>query len=75
MRTVLMEVLKTAVLVFVGLIVALPIVDPIKFSLHSLGGWGHIIEIVLVVILVVEARYRLEEWARRKNGQTKPSGA
>ncbi|HEX4501071.1 MAG TPA: hypothetical protein VH187_07920 [Scandinavium sp.] len=63
-KTVLLEALKTGVLVLVSLVIALPLVDPVKFSLHSLGGWGHIIEIVVIVILVVEVRYRLEEWAR-----------
>jgi hypothetical protein len=54
--------LKSAISSACGLIIALPIADPLTFSLKSLGGWEHIIEVLFVVVIVAEARY-WKQWA------------
>ena len=61
-KQLLLGSLKSGVASLCSLIVALPIVDPLKFSLSSLGGWGHIGQVLVAVIVVSEARYWLV-WA------------
>lgn len=62
MKELFKGALKSAVSSACGLVLALPIVDPLQFSLHSLGGWQHILEVLVVVIVVAEARF-WKQWA------------
>lgn len=61
-KLTLLGALKSAVSSICGLVLSLPIVDPQNFSLAKLGGWKHIAEVALVVLLVAEARY-FQRWA------------
>jgi hypothetical protein len=54
--------IKSAVKAFTGLIIALPLMDPMKFSIASLGGWGRILTALLIVTVVAEAGY-WNQWA------------
>jgi hypothetical protein len=65
LKQLLLGALKSGVSALCALIVALPMVDPMKFSLASIGGWAHIGEVSLAVIVVAEARYWLA-WASGK---------
>ncbi len=71
MKSLFIGALKSAVSSACGLIIALPIADPFTFSLKSLGGWEHIGEVLLVVVIVAEARY-WKQWAD-STGITSPS--
>lgn len=67
MTNLWMGALKTAVLSLTALITALPVVDPLTFSIKTLGGWAHIAEVLIWVIIVNEARY-WNQWASTIKG-------
>lgn len=62
--------LKSAVAATSGLVISLPIVDPLTFNFSSLGGWKHILTIVGVTILTAEARY-FGQWSNSSNAEPK----
>lgn len=66
-KGLLMGALKSAVGAACGLILALPIADPQRFSIVSLGGWGHLAEVIFIVVLAGEARY-WKQWADSGDG-------
>ena len=66
-KSLLSGALKSGVAALCSLVVALPLTDPTKFSLSSLGGWTHIGQVALVVVVVGEARYWLA-WASPSSG-------
>jgi hypothetical protein len=61
-RQLLIGAIKSAVLAATGLIISLPIADPGSFSITSLGGWKHLLLVILVVTLIGEARF-WNQWA------------
>jgi hypothetical protein len=54
--------IKNAVSAAMGMILSLNIVDPVQFSIRTLGGWRHLGEVILVTVVVSEARY-WKQWA------------
>ena len=61
-HTLLSGAIKSGVSAATGLIIALPIVDPMQFSLASVGGWRHILSVIGIVVVVAEARF-FKAWA------------
>ena len=75
MKKLWLGALKSAVGSASSLIISLPLVDPTKFSLHRLGGWEHIAEVIAAVVVVGEARY-WSQWANGgSNGSQTPTGS
>lgn len=62
MKELWLGAFKSAISQACGLIISLPIVDPNDFSISTLGGWKHIGTVMLVVIVVAEARF-WKQWA------------
>jgi hypothetical protein len=64
--------LKGAIRAAVGrvcsLILALPIIDPERFSIISWGGWKHIGFVLIATTLVAEAQY-WKKWSEIVNGK------
>lgn len=67
MKELFIGALKSAVSAAAGLIIALPIVDPLKFAIATLGGWSQMGKVLLIVILVAEARF-WKQWADAVKG-------
>lgn len=71
MKKLWLGALKSGVSAATGLIIALPVVDPFKFSLRSLGGWEHVLEVIGVVVAIGEARY-WNQWANNGGSKDTP---
>jgi hypothetical protein len=63
---------KSAVGSASSLILTLPLVDPAKFSIATFGGWAHLGLVILVTVIIGEARY-WSQWANSGNNAP-PSG-
>jgi hypothetical protein len=63
-----MGALKSAISSACGLIIALPITDPQKFDISTLGGWGHMAGVLGIVVVISEARY-FKQWSDGIKGE------
>lgn len=54
--------LKSAVGAVAGLLISLPLVDPMTFNFSSLGGWRHLLTVIVAVVVIAEARY-WKQWS------------
>jgi hypothetical protein len=70
MKELILGALKSFVAGATGVIVALNIVDPSKFSVSTVGGWKQLGIVVLIAGGIQEVRF-LQQWANAVN----PSGA
>lgn len=57
-----MGAFKSAISSATGLIIALPIADPMTFSISTFGGWKHMLTVIGFTVLVAEARF-WKQWA------------
>ncbi len=58
----IMGAVKSAISSAAGLVLALPVTDPQKFNISTLGGWKHMAVVILVVVVIGEARF-WKQWA------------
>lgn len=71
MKDLLIGALKSAVSAACGLVIALPIADPVKFDPATFGGWAQMGKVLGIVVIVAEARF-WKQWADAVRG---PSSA
>jgi len=56
-RVLLKGAIKSAIGSATGLVIALPNIDPLKFNITSLGGWGHLGSAIVVTVVIAECRF------------------
>lgn len=68
-RQLLKGALASAISSASGLIIALQVIDPMRFSVASIGGWKHLGEAIGIVVLISEARF-WKKWSDAVLGTT-----